>query len=108
MSGFAFDTTWPLPDCSQLHCWSGLPVQLETPTAEPEELNGEVWRSVEGTKASVSSLGRFRSAFGVVSTPSPMASGYVRVQIDGKVTLPVKASQDRPLLSGTKRDADAS
>ena len=31
-----------------------------------------------------------------------------RVQIDGKVTLPVKASQDRPLLSGTKRDADAS
>ena len=34
--------------------------------------------------ASVSSKGRFRKRNGVVTTPAPEASGYVRVKIDGK------------------------
>ena len=36
------------------------------------------------TKAQVSSLGRFKSSFGVVSTPKPMKDGYVVVGINGK------------------------
>jgi len=34
--------------------------------------------------AQVSSLGRFRSTRGVISTPSPSRDGYVRVGINGK------------------------
>ena len=34
--------------------------------------------------ARVSSIGRFRSTRGVISTPSPKASGYVTVKIEGK------------------------
>jgi hypothetical protein len=45
----------------------------------------EVWRYVAGTKAQVSSLGRFCSTRGVVTTPKPRRDGYVRVQIDGKL-----------------------
>ena len=36
------------------------------------------------TKAQVSSFGRFKSSFGVVSTPKPMKSGYVSVRINRK------------------------
>ena len=36
------------------------------------------------TKPQVSSLGRFKSSFGVVSTPKPMKSGYVRVTCNHK------------------------
>ena len=35
-------------------------------------------------KPQVSSLGRYKSSTGVVSTPKPAQSGYVRVKIDGK------------------------
>ena len=36
------------------------------------------------TKPQVSSLGRFKSSKGVVSTPKPAKSGYVQVQVNGK------------------------
>ena len=36
------------------------------------------------TEPQVSSLGRFKSSRGVVSTPKPMKSGYVQVKINGK------------------------
>ena len=36
------------------------------------------------TKPQVSSLGRFKSSRGVVSTPKPMKSGYVQVMVNGK------------------------
>ena len=39
------------------------------------------------TKPQVSSFGRFKSSFGVVSTPKPTKSGYVRVRINGKLQL---------------------
>jgi len=45
-------------------------------------LEGEVWKPYES--AWVSSLGRFKSSRGVVSTPKPKQSGYVQVQINGK------------------------
>jgi len=45
-------------------------------------LEGEVWKPYES--AWVSSLGRFKSSRGVVSTPKPQQSGYVRVKINGK------------------------
>jgi hypothetical protein len=45
-------------------------------------LEGEVWKPYES--AWVSSLGRFKSSIGVVSTPKPTKSGYVSVQINGK------------------------
>ena len=51
---------------------------------EPDLLEGEEWRQVAGTKAAVSSLGRFRSTRGVVSTPSPRVDGYVYVRINKK------------------------
>ena len=38
-------------------------------------------------KPQVSSFGRFKSSTGVVSTPKPMKSGYVQVQVNGKVHL---------------------
>ena len=61
----------------------GFEFEHSTP-AEPEQLEGEEWRTVECTTASVSSLGRFRSTRGVVSTPSPDESGYVRVGVNGE------------------------
>ena len=61
----------------------GFEFEFSTPS-EPDVLNGEEWRNVEGTHAEVSSLGRFRSTRGVVTTPSPQSSGYVEVAIDGK------------------------
>ena len=51
---------------------------------EAECLEGEEWEQVEGTNAYVSSLGRFKNTFGVVSTPNPLISGYVRVSIKNK------------------------
>ena len=48
-------------------------------------LEGEVWKPYES--AWVSSLGRYKSSRGVVSTPSPKKSGYVRVQINDKYHL---------------------
>ena len=45
-------------------------------------LPGEEWKPYES--AWVSSFGRFKSSTGVVSTPKPMKSGYVSVQINGK------------------------
>jgi len=45
-------------------------------------LEGEVWKPYES--AWVSSLGRFKSSKGVVYTPKPEKSGYVRVKINNK------------------------
>ena len=45
-------------------------------------LPGEVWKPYES--AWVSSLGRFKSSKGVISTPKPRKNGYVYVQINGK------------------------
>ena len=45
-------------------------------------LEGEEWKPYES--AWVSSLGRFKSSRGVVSTPKPKRSGYVSVIINGK------------------------
>ena len=45
-------------------------------------LEGEVWKPYES--AWVSSLGRFKSSRGVVSTPKPKSSGYVTVCCNGK------------------------
>ena len=61
----------------------GFEFELASPT-EPARLDGEEWRRVEGTAAAVSSLGRFRSTTGVVSTPSPHPDGYVRVMVNHK------------------------
>lgn len=52
--------------------------------AECDEGDEGEWRIVEGSTAQVSSLGLFRSTRGVVTRPTPDASGYVRVQIDGR------------------------
>jgi hypothetical protein len=54
-------------------------------STEADVLDGEEWRVTVGG-AQVSSLGRFRrtpKAGGVVFTPKPEKSGYVRVMIDG-------------------------
>jgi len=45
-------------------------------------LPGEVWKPYES--AWVSSLGRFKSSTGVISTPKPRKSGYVEVQVNSK------------------------
>ena len=45
-------------------------------------LEGEEWKPYES--AWVSSLGRFKSSRGVVSTPKPRKSGYVEVKINSK------------------------
>jgi hypothetical protein len=45
-------------------------------------LPGEVWKPYESAWAS--SLGRFKSSKGVVSTPKPRKDGYIRVRINGK------------------------
>jgi hypothetical protein len=45
-------------------------------------LPGEKWKPYES--AWVSSLGRFKSSRGVISTPKPEQNGYVRVRINGK------------------------
>ena len=45
-------------------------------------LGGEEWKPYES--AWVSSLGRFKSSYGVVSTPKPKKDGYVRVMVNGK------------------------
>ena len=48
----------------------------------------EEWRDVilngENTEAQVSSFGRFRSVYGVVSKPLPTKSGYVYVKVNKK------------------------
>ena len=48
----------------------------------------EEWKDVilngEKTKAQVSSFGRFRSVFGVVSEPLPTKNGYVYVKVNKK------------------------
>ena len=61
----------------------GYEFELATPT-EPELLPGEEWRTVAGTSAKVSSLGRFRSTAGVVGTPAIQKDGYARVMIGKK------------------------
>ena len=48
-------------------------------------LEGEEWKPYES--AWVSSLGRFKSSRGVVSTPKPKKSGYVQVMVNGKLHL---------------------
>ena len=42
-------------------------------------------KATKATKPQVSSLGRYKSSFGVVSTPKPTKSGYVRVKVNGKL-----------------------
>jgi hypothetical protein len=54
--------------------------------AEVDTLDGEMWKSTVGG-AQVSSLGRFRSTRGIVSTPKPRTSGYVQVKIHKKIYL---------------------
>ncbi len=49
---------------------------------EPECLDGEEWKPF--LTAHVSSMGRYKSYRGVVSTPSPAASGYSNIGVDGK------------------------
>ena len=49
---------------------------------EEAVLEGEVWKPYES--AWVSSFGRYKSSKGVVSTPKPKQSGYVRVGVNGK------------------------
>ena len=48
----------------------------------------EFWRDVilngEKTKAQVSSFGRFRSVYGVVSKPLPTKSGYASVKVNNR------------------------
>ena len=51
---------------------------------DPVDLEGEEWRTVKGTKAAVSSLGRFRSTNGVVNFPAPRLDRYVEVKIKRK------------------------
>jgi hypothetical protein len=46
-------------------------------------LEGETWKPYES--AWVSSLGRFKSSRGVVSTPKPRKSGYVSIRINSKL-----------------------
>jgi hypothetical protein len=60
----------------------GYEFKFDIPTEVPV-LDGEEWREVHGG-AAVSSFGRFRSTFGVVSTPTPRRNGYVPVRIQGK------------------------
>ena len=50
---------------------------------EPECLDGEVWKPF--LTGHVSSMGRYKSCTGVVSTPSPKACGYSSIGVDGKV-----------------------
>lgn len=49
---------------------------------EPECLVGEVWRPF--LTAHVSSMGRYKSCRGVVSTPSPAVNGYSSIMVTGK------------------------
>ena len=54
---------------------------------EPTEVNvleGEEWRQVSDTGAAVSSYGRYRNIYGVVSTPSASANGYVTIRLAKK------------------------
>jgi len=48
----------------------------------------EEWRDVilngENTEAQVSSFGRFRSVYGVVSKPLPTKSGYASVKVNNR------------------------
>lgn len=60
--------------------------EFDTPN-EPPLLEGEEWRDVAGTKAGVSSLGRFRTTRGIIHTPKAKASGYVEVGLLSKVHL---------------------
>jgi hypothetical protein len=66
-------------------------------------LEGETWQPYES--ACVSSLGRFKSSTGVISTPKPKKSGYVDVKVNDKphqihrlmaiaFTLPKRDDQD--------------
>ncbi|MAT09473.1 MAG: hypothetical protein CMM02_00555 [Rhodopirellula sp.] len=50
---------------------------------EPESLDGEEWKPF--LTGHVSSMGRYKSCRGVVSTPSPAASGYSCIGVDGKL-----------------------
>ena len=52
---------------------------------EPESLDGEEWKPF--LTGHVSSMGRYKSCRGVVSTPSPREDGYSSIKVDGKVYL---------------------
>ena len=47
-----------------------------------QHIDGEIWAAYETVH--VSSHGRVRNCYGVVSTPMPTPSGYVRIQIQSK------------------------
>ena len=49
---------------------------------EPESLDSEEWKPF--LTAHVSSMGRYKSCTGVVSTPSPKEDGYSCIKVDGK------------------------
>lgn len=52
---------------------------------EPEIIEGERWAPFE--TGYVSSFGRFRNVYGVISTPQPSRSGYARIEVNKKVYL---------------------
>ena len=56
---------------------------------EPECLDGEEWKSF--LTGHVSSMGRYKSCRGVVSTPSPREDGYSSIRVDGKSHLTHRA-----------------
>lgn len=61
----------------------GYEFEWDEPT-EPNLLKGEEWRNVSDKGAAVSSHGRYRNIYGVVSTPTVGKAGYVNIKFDGK------------------------
>jgi len=61
----------------------GYEFEWDKPT-EAALLEGEEWRQVSDDGAAVSSFGRYRNIYGVVSTPSTGADGYVTIRFGGK------------------------
>ena len=62
----------------------GYEFEWDDPT-EPATLEGEEWRQVsDDSAAAVSSFGRYRNIYGVVSTPSAAALGYVSIRFGGR------------------------
>lgn len=52
---------------------------------EPHMIEGEEWRAILDGRTQVSSFGRYRSKFGIVSRPRVSQEGYVSVHIEKKL-----------------------
>jgi len=74
-------TAHVLGACNKGHQCLGYEFEYDYASTEPPLLAGEEWRPVGSTAAAVSSLGRFKSIRGVITTPAPCPSGYVSVAI---------------------------